>query len=311
VNHILTLRTVRELRAALAPTRRAELPIGLVPTMGALHEGHLSLIARAREQCRVVVVSVFVNPSQFEDRADLERYPRREARDAALAAQAGADMVFAPSVEEVYPPGFATQVQVLGLTDRLEGATRGPEHLRGVTTVVAKLFGMALPDVAYFGQKDAQQVVVLKRLVSDLNLPVRLEVCPTVREADGLALSSRNVLLDPASRVRARALYRALGAAADRATAGERSAEALLDAARAAMNAFDVVPDYLALVDPTTLEPVSQLRQPALLAVAAHVGGVRLIDNLTLQPSHDAAPSSSPPSTTDDIESERTTVCSA
>jgi pantoate--beta-alanine ligase len=278
--------------------------------MGALHEGHLSLIRRAREECETVVVSVFVNPSQFEDRADLERYPRQEAHDAALAAEAGADLVFAPSIEEVYPQGFATQVQVLGLTDRLEGAARGPEHFRGVTTVVAKLLGMALPDVAYFGQKDAQQVVVLKRLVADLNLPVRVEVCPTVREADGLALSSRNVLLDPASRVRARALYRALCAAAERATAGERSAEALLDAARAALGAADVVPDYLAFVDPETLEPVSQLRQPALLALAAHVGGVRLIDNLTLEPSHDAAPSS-PSSIAGDTQSERTPVCSA
>ncbi|MFI5010030.1 MAG: pantoate--beta-alanine ligase [Solirubrobacterales bacterium] len=306
-----TIRTVRELRAAMEPTRRASLPIGLVPTMGALHEGHLSLIRRAREECETVVVSVFVNPSQFEDRADLERYPRREAHDAALAAEAGADFVFAPSIEEVYPQGFATQVQVLGLTDRLEGAVRGPEHFRGVTTVVAKLLGMSLPNVAYFGQKDAQQVVVLRRLVADLNLPVRVEVCPTVREADGLALSSRNLLLDPASRVRARALYRALCAAVERATAGERSAEALLDAARAALDASDVVPDYLALVDPETLEPVSQLRRPALLALAAHVGGVRLIDNLTLEPSHDAAPSSSPSSIAGERQSERTPVCSA
>jgi pantoate--beta-alanine ligase len=311
VNHIPTLRTVSELRAALAPPRRAGQSIGLVPTMGALHEGHLSLIRRAREECETVVVSVFVNPSQFEDHGDLERYPRQEARDTALAAEAGADLVFAPSVEEVYPDGFATQVQVLGLTDRLEGAVRGPEHFRGVTTVVAKLLGMTQPDVAYFGEKDAQQVVVLERLVADLNLPVRVAVCPTLRESDGLALSSRNVLLDAASRVRARALYRALRAAAERAGTGERSASLLLEAAHAVLAASDVVPDYLALVDPVTLEPVSVLEQPALLAIAAHVGGVRLIDNLTLEPARNAAPFSYPSSTVDHTDSERTTVCSA
>ncbi len=329
MNHIPTIRTVRELRAALVPTRREGRSIGLVPTMGALHEGHLSLIRRAREECDTVVVSVFVNPSQFEDRGDLERYPRQEARDTALAAEAGADVVFAPSVEEVYPDGFATQVQVLGLTDRLEGAVRGPEHFRGVTTVVAKLLGMVQPDVAYFGQKDAQQVAVIKRLVADLNLPVRVAVCPTLRESDGLALSSRNVRLDPASRVRARALYRGLRAAEVRAGDGERSVETLLDAARTELAKSDVIPDYLALIAPDTLEPVSQLRAPALLAVAAHVGGVRLIDNLVLQPSHNAAPSPSLPlaadgpksekaasatqneRTTPDPESERTPVCSA
>jgi pantoate--beta-alanine ligase len=297
--------------------------------MGALHEGHLSLIRRAREECETVVVSVFVNPSQFEDHGDLERYPRQEARDAALAAEAGADLVFAPSVQEVYPDGFATQVQVLGLTDRLEGAVRGPEHFRGVTTVVTKLLGMAQPEVAYFGQKDAQQVVVIRRLVADLNLPVRVESCPTLRESDGLALSSRNLRLDPASRVRARALYRGLRAAEILTGAGERSAEALLDSARAELAKSDVVPDYLALVAPDTLEPVSDLCAPALLVVAAHVGGVRLIDNLVLQPAHHAAPSPPLPSTIDgsgsertasetenerttpDTESERTPVCSA
>ncbi len=306
MNHIPTLRTVRELRAALAPLRGAGHSIGLVPTMGALHEGHLSLIRRAREECETVVVSVFVNPSQFEDRGDLERYPRQEARDTALAAEAGADLGFAPVVQEVYPEGFATQVQVLGLTDRLEGAVRGPEHFRGVTTVVTKLFGMTQPDVAYFGQKDAQQILVIKRLVTDLNLPVHVEVCPTLRESDGLALSSRNVRLDPASRVRARALYRALRAAEVRAGDGECSVQTLLDAAHTELAKSDVIPDYLALVASETLEPVSELREPALLAVAAHVGGVRLIDNITLQPTetHNER-------TTPDPESERTPVCSA
>jgi pantoate--beta-alanine ligase len=279
-----TLCAVDELRAALAPDRRAGLEIGLVPTMGALHEGHLSLISRAREQCDRVVVSLFVNPAQFNERSDLERYPRQEARDAELAAEAGADLLFAPSVDQVYPPGFATSVEVLGVTERLEGAARGAEHFRGVCTVVTKLLCMVLPDTAYFGQKDAQQVLVIRRLVADLNLPVRIEVCPTVREPDGLALSSRNALLSSDERARALSLYRALSAAAELATTGERSPEALLNEARAAMASFAVEPEYLALVDPDTLEPVTRLDEPALLAVAANVGATRLIDNLILDP---------------------------
>jgi pantoate--beta-alanine ligase len=278
------VRTVAELRAMLAPARLEGLTIGLVPTMGALHEGHLSLIRRARAKCDRVVVSLFVNPAQFNENADLERYPRQEARDAGLAAAAGADLLFTPSVEEVYPPGFATTVEVLGITERLEGAARGSEHFRGVATVVTKLLGMALPDIAYFGQKDAQQVVVIRRLVGDLNLPVQIEVGPTVREPDGLAMSSRNALLTHDQRARALCLYRALNAAAEHADNGERSAEVLLSTAREAMAAFAVEPEYLALVDPDTLEPVAQLREPALLAVAAHLGDTRLIDNLILDP---------------------------
>jgi pantoate--beta-alanine ligase len=252
--------------------------------MGALHEGHLSLISRAHEQCDRVVVSLFVNPSQFNERSDLERYPRQEIYDARLAAEAGADLLFVPSVEEVYPPGFATTVEVLGVTERLEGAARGAEHFRGVCTVVTKLLCMCQPDAAYFGQKDAQQVVVIRRLVRDLNLPVRIEVCPTVREPDGLAMSSRNARLNAEERARARALYRALCTAAELVATGERSPEALLDEARAAMAPSAVEPEYLALVDPDTLEPVAQIDGPALLAVAAHVGGTRLIDNLILDP---------------------------
>src|SRR6202161_159117 len=201
-----TAHTVTELRQALAPARRSGLTSGLAPTMGALHEGHLSLIERARSECDLVVVSLFVNPAQFNEVTDLERYPRSERDDGELAAGAGADVLFAPSAEEVYPPGFATAVEVLGLTDRLEGLVRGAEHFRGVTTGVTKLLCMALPDVAYFGQKDAQQVVVIRRLVADLNLPVRIEARPTVREADGLAMSSRNALLAPEERARALAL---------------------------------------------------------------------------------------------------------
>ncbi len=279
-----TVRAVAELRAALAPARREGLTIGLVPTMGALHEGHLSLIGRAREQCDVVVVTLFVNPAQFNERSDLERYPRRLQHDSELAAAAGADLLFAPSAEEVYPPGFATSVEVLGLTDRLEGEVRGAEHFRGVTTVVTKLLCMAQPEIAYFGQKDAQQVVVIRRLIADLNLPVRIEVCPTVREPDGLAMSSRNARLSGAERRQALALPAALEAASARAAAGERSAAALLQAAREALSAAGVEPDYVALVDPDTLEPRPTLARDSLLALAARIGGVRLIDNMVLQP---------------------------
>jgi pantoate--beta-alanine ligase len=256
--------------------------------MGALHEGHLSLIQRAREQCDEVVVSLFVNPAQFNEGSDLERYPRDEQHDAGLAAEAGADLLFAPAVDEVYPPGFATAVEVLGLTDRLEGASRGASHFRGVTTVVTKLLCMAMPDVLYLGQKDAQQVVVIRRLVADLNLPVRIEVCPTVRDPDGLALSSRNALLRDRDRPRALALHTALTAASELAGAGERTPAELLGTARAAMAALGVAPDYLELVDSGTLEPLVELDRPALLAIAARVGGVRLIDNALLEPTREA-----------------------
>jgi pantoate--beta-alanine ligase len=289
-----TVRAVAELRAALSSARREGLTIGLVPTMGALHEGHLSLIGRAREQCDLVVVTLFVNPAQFNERSDLDRYPRRQQHDSELAAAAGADLLFAPSAEEVYPPGFATSVEVLGLTDRLEGAVRGAEHFRGVTTVVTKLLCMAQPDVAYFGQKDAQQVVVIRRLVADLNLPVRVEVCPTVREPDGLAMSSRNALLSAAERSQARALAAALGAARAREAAGERSAAALLDAAREVFSAAGIEPEYVALVDPETLEPCPTLARESLLAVAARIGEVRLIDNAVLQPREQSSPAQAP-----------------
>jgi pantoate--beta-alanine ligase len=296
-----TLRTVAELRSALAPVRREGLTIGLVPTMGALHEGHLSLIERAREQCGRVVVSLFVNPAQFNERSDLDRYPRRLEHDANLAAEAGADLLFAPTIEEVYPAGFATAVEVLGITDRLEGAVRGAAHFRGVTTVVTKLLSMTQPDIAYFGQKDAQQVVVIRHLVRDLNLPVQIEVCPTVREPDGLAMSSRNARLDADERTRALSLYGALSAAAALTAAGERSPAALVNRAREAMAPFAVEPEYLALVDPDTLEPVTRFDAPALLVVAAQVGATRLIDNLILQPApSDAAtaPASTPSDST-------------
>ncbi|HTW43433.1 MAG TPA: pantoate--beta-alanine ligase [Solirubrobacteraceae bacterium] len=284
------VRTVAELRAGLAPARRSGLSIGLVPTMGALHQGHLSLIARAREHCEVVVVSLFVNPAQFNERGDLERYPRDEHRDAQLAERAGADLLFAPSAEEVYPPGFATSVEVRGVSERFEGAARGAEHFRGVATVVTKLLCMSIPDVAYFGQKDAQQLVLIRRLVRDLNLPVRVEALPTVREPDGLAMSSRNALLSADMRARALALPAGLDAARALAARGERSATALCDAARTAMRAFGVEAEYVALVEPDTFAPLQELplrgrcAGEALLALAARVGAVRLIDNTMLSP---------------------------
>ena len=279
-----TVRAVDELRLALARARRDGRTIGLVPTMGALHDGHLSLIRRARRECDVVVVTLFVNPTQFDEASDLERYPRGEAHDAELAAGAGADVLFAPPVDEVYPAGFATHVEVAGLTDRLEGAERGAEHFRGVCTVVAKLLGMALPDVAYFGQKDAQQLVVIRRMVADLNLPVRVQACATVRERDGLALSSRNARLSSEQRSRALALSQALRAAAAAAAAGERSAASLLDAARAAFDERGVEPEYVELVDPETLAPCERLQRDALLVLAARIGETRLIDNALLRP---------------------------
>jgi pantoate--beta-alanine ligase len=280
---MLTVRTVAAVRAELREPRRAGRTIGLVPTMGALHDGHLSLIRRARGASDVVVVSLFVNPAQFNDAADLDAYPRDERRDAEAAAQVGADVLFAPPPDEVYPPGFATTVHVAGLTETLEGAHRGVAHFDGVTTVVTKLLNMVGPDVAFFGQKDAQQALVVRRLVRDLDIPVRIEVCPTIREPDGLALSSRNAHLRGPDRERAVALSRALRAAETAFAGGESDAGALRAAALAAMRAAGVEPEYLELVRPDDLGPIERVDGEALLAVAAHVGTTRLIDNTTLR----------------------------
>ncbi len=274
-----TVRTVAELRSALAQARRAERRIGLVPTMGAFHDGHLSLMRRGREQCDEVVVSLFVNPAQFNDPNDLNAYPRDEARDAALAAEVGVDCLFIPSPAEVYPAGFATTVSVGGLTDRLEGAHRGRAHFDGVTTVVLKLFNMTAPHVAYFGQKDAQQATVIRRLVRDLDLPMLIDVCPIIREPDGLAMSSRNVLLSPAERSRAPALHRALTAVAAAVAAGERDPTAARALGVAELNASGIEPEYLELVSTDAMEPVESLDGDVLAVVAAHVGTTRLIDN--------------------------------
>ena len=277
-----TARTVSELRRHLADARRAGRTIGLVPTMGAFHEGHLSLIRRAREACDVVVVSLFVNPAQFNDAADLDVYPRNEEHDAGLAAAQGVDYLFAPPVAEVYPDGFATSVAVRGLTEGLEGAHRGHGHFDGVTTVVSKLLNMVGPDVAYFGQKDAQQAAVVRRLVRDLNFPVRIEVCPTVRAADGLALSSRNVLLSDAERAQAATLYRALRAVQAAVAGGERDPEAATAAGVAQLADARIEPEYLAIVAADTMEPVTVVEGDVLVAVAARVGSVRLIDNVPI-----------------------------
>jgi pantoate--beta-alanine ligase len=279
-----TIRTVRELREAIAPERRAARTIGLVPTMGAFHDGHLSLIRRARRDCDVVVVTLFVNPTQFAPSEDLDAYPRDEQRDSRLAEAEGVDVLFAPPVEEVYPDGFATSVTVGGITEMLEGhpTRRGPSHFAGVTTVVTKLFNMVGPDVAYFGQKDAQQALVLRRLARDLDIPVRIEVCPTVRDPDGLALSSRNAYLSDAERAQAQGLSRALRAAGAAVEAGERDAKIVLRAARAELDGAGIEPEYLELRSLTDLTPVERVNGSALLAVAARVGRARLIDNVVL-----------------------------
>ena len=282
------LRTKAELRAALAPARREGGTIGFVPTMGYLHEGHLSLIRAARAECDLVVMSLFVNPTQFAPGEDLDRYPRDEERDLRLAGEAGADLVFAPAVDEIYPADFSTYVEVAGgLTDVLDGdpSSRGPEHFRGVTTVVAKLFNVVGPDVAYFGQKDAQQAVVIRRMARDLDFPVRIEVMPTVREPDGLAMSSRNAYLEPADRERATALSRALAAAESGARAGSLTDG--LEAARSELATAGVEPEYLEARDAETLEPVEQFgERPMLVAVAARVGAARLIDNVLIHPTN-------------------------
>ncbi len=274
-----TIRTVDDLRAALTEPRRAGQVIGLVPTMGAFHEGHLSLMRRARSECAVVVVSLFVNPAQFDESGDLEAYPRDEERDAAQAVELGVDFLFAPPVEEVCPPGFATTVSVSGVTDVLEGVHRGRGHFDGVTTVVAKLFNMVGPEVAYFGQKDAQQAVVIKRLVRDLDMPVRIEVCETVREPDGLAMSSRNVLLSAEDRKRAATLHRALVAAEGAVAEGIRDPAGVTDRAMRELTGAAIEPDYLELVAAGTLAPVTRVEGDVVALVAARVGGTRLIDN--------------------------------
>jgi pantoate--beta-alanine ligase len=285
---VIVARTKAELRAELETPRREGRTIGLVPTMGALHEGHLALLAAARDRCDVVVMSLFVNPTQFRPGEDLAAYPRDEQRDLELARNAGVDIVFAPEAGEVYPDGFATAVEVSGsLVEVLDGdrSRRGPEHFRGVTTVVAKLFNCAGPDVAFFGQKDAQQALVVRRMVADLDFPVEIVVVPTVREGDGLAKSSRNAYLEGEDRERATALRRALLAAEAAVAAGEVDVDRALEPAHAELAAAGIEPEYLEARDAERLERVESFDgAPVLVAVAAQVGPARLIDNVVIEP---------------------------
>ena len=284
------LRTVAELRHWSRTNRSQGKTIGLVPTMGALHAGHASLIRAAAASCGAVAVSIFVNPTQFGPKEDYSRYPRTFDADCALAESQGADVVFAPSVEELYPAGAATFVEVEGLSQRLDGKSR-PGHFRGVATVVAKLLIAAEPDRAFFGQKDAAQVAVLRRMVADLHLASEMVVCPIVRESDGLALSSRNIYLSSAERAQALALSRAVRKVESLATSGERRAVALIEATH---QLFATVPevrvDYIALVDWATLLPVETAAPGTLFAVAAWVGATRLIDNAILSESSSTDP---------------------
>jgi len=276
------LRTVAELRAWSRRERNEGQTIGLVPTMGALHEGHASLIRAAAAFCGRTAVTIFVNPTQFGPNEDFARYPRSFEADCALAAAEGADVVFAPSVDEIYPAGGTTFVDVEGLSQRLDGKSR-PGHFRGVATVVAKLLIAAEPDLAFFGQKDAAQVAVLRRMVADLRLGTEIVVCPIVREADGLALSSRNVYLGEVEREWALTLSRAVRQAEALVAAGERRAGKLTQAARVTFAEMPQIRvDYIALVDWATLEPVETAAPGSLFAVAAYVGATRLIDNTVL-----------------------------
>jgi pantoate--beta-alanine ligase len=279
-----TASTIQALRAQLEPIRRAGKTIGLVPTMGALHEGHLSLVRTAKTQTDVAVVSLFVNPLQFGPKEDLAKYPRNLERDRDLLESEGADYLFAPAIEEMYPPGAVTYVTVEELSNRLDGLSR-PGHFRGVATVVAKLFHIVEPTRAFFGQKDAAQVAVLRRMVRDLNFALEIVVCPIVREPDGLALSSRNIYLNPTERQQALILSRTIAHIREAFEQGERNVARMIAAGQ---GTFATEPaarlDYLSIVDPDSLAPVDAVNRPALLAIAAWIGTTRLIDNTILDP---------------------------
>ncbi len=276
--------TESELRAAVGEARRAGQRVGFVPTMGALHEGHASLIRTARRETDFVVVSIFVNPTQFGPNEDYQRYPRTPQADAEICQREGVDLLFAPTVEEMYPPGFCTWVEVTGLQDVLCGRFR-PGHFRGVATVVLKLFNLVQPDIAYFGQKDAQQARIIRQMVRDLNVPVEIRVCPIVREPDGLAMSSRNAYLSPEQRRQATVLYRALCAANELVKQGERDAGRVREhMLQVIATVPEAVLDYAEIVDPETLQPVQQIKATVLAALAVKIGPARLIDNMTLTP---------------------------
>ncbi|MBI3408421.1 MAG: pantoate--beta-alanine ligase [Planctomycetes bacterium] len=280
---VVVATTIEETGTAISDARRRGLSLGLVPTMGALHAGHASLMSRARRETGFVVVSIFVNPTQFGPHEDLSRYPRPFEKDVALCDAESADLVFHPRPELMYPPAFKTYVEVHELQDMLEGASR-PGHFRGVATVVLKLFSIIQPEFAYFGQKDAQQVRVIQQMVRDLNVPVKLVVCPTIREADGLALSSRNQYLSVEERKNAVVIFNALSDIRKRVEAGERNVPALIRAAQERIDKVaDARLDYLAIVDHDTLQPLQTLTGRALVAIAVFLGRTRLIDNILLE----------------------------
>jgi pantoate--beta-alanine ligase len=279
--------TLAELREVLAAVRREGKKIGLVPTMGALHEGHLSLVRAAQEECRFTVVTIYVNPSQFGPSEDYQRYPRTLQADLDALARVGADLVFAPANEEMYPRGYSTWVEVGGASQPLEGECR-PTHFRGVATVVLKLFNQVGADFAYFGQKDYQQAQVVRRMAADFNVPITVRVCPIVREPDGLAMSSRNAYLSSAERQQAVILWKSLGLARDLITKGERDAAAIVAKMRELI--LSVRPariDYIALADPDTLEPMSEIRGRTVALLAVVIGQTRLIDNEIMVPRND------------------------
>jgi pantoate--beta-alanine ligase len=275
-------KTIAEMQAACREVRASGKRLGLVPTMGALHAGHLSLVRAARASCEVVAATIFVNPLQFGPNEDLAKYPRTWEKDVAALEAERVDLLFAPSPEEMYPAGAATYVIVEGLSEKLDGKSR-PGHFRGVTTVVAKLFEIVRPEVAYFGQKDAAQVSVLRKMVQDLNMDVRMQICPIVRESDGLALSSRNAYLDPKQRKQALVLHRALMRIQFEVDRGERSAAKLVEVGKSIVSEEpEVRLDFLEIVDPVTLDPVPDISKGALVAIAAYVGTTRLIDNIVV-----------------------------
>jgi len=277
-----TYNTIRDMQAASRAARRTGLRLGLVPTMGALHEGHLSLMRAAKASCQVVAASIFVNPTQFGPNEDLAKYPRPLERDRQLLENEGVDLLFAPPVDEMYPNGTPTWVTVEDLSDKLDGRSR-PGHFRGVTTIVTKLFHAVEPDAAFFGQKDAAQAAIIRRMVRDLNFPVEIVICPIVREPDGLAMSSRNIYLDLQQRKQALVLQRSLMQVKQMDRAGEVNAARLIVAGKEVFVTEPAVRlDYFEIVDPDSLDPVNDVSKGALVAVAAFVGTTRLIDNILL-----------------------------
>lgn len=275
------IHTIKELRQSVLETRNQNARVGLVPTMGALHAGHGSLIAAAAKECDFVIVTIFVNPTQFGPGEDFEKYPRTLESDAAFCEQLGADIIFAPSAEEMYPAEQLTWVDIEKLTEGLCGTSR-PGHFKGVTTVCAKLFNIAQADVAYFGQKDAQQAIVIQRMVNDLNMPLEIRVCPIIREEDGLAMSSRNKYLSKDERNRAICLFEALTNCQSQIATGQKQTAPLIEEIKQIIQRHQGKIDYISIVDPQTLEPLEQIEQKALILLAVYIGKTRLIDNFLI-----------------------------